>query len=42
MSSSVITQRGDGGETDLMFGQRVEKTHPRIVANGSLDELNAT
>lgn len=39
---SVITQRGDDGETDLMFGRRVAKTHPRIVANGSLDELTAT
>ena len=38
---SVITQRGDSGETDLMYGRRVSKTHPRILANGSLDELNA-
>ena len=38
---SVITQRGDSGETDLMYGRRVSKTHPRIIANGSLDELNA-
>ena len=39
--SSVITERGDLGETDLMYGRRVAKTHPRIVTNGSLDELNA-
>ena len=38
---SVITQRGDSGETDLMYGRRVSKTHERIIANGSLDELNA-
>ena len=41
VTMSVITQRGDSGETDLMYGRRVSKTHPRIVANGSLDELNA-
>jgi len=38
---SVITQRGDSGETDLMYGRRVSKNHPRIIANGSIDELNA-
>ena len=38
---SVITKRGDTGETDLMYGRRVSKNHPRIIANGSLDELNA-
>lgn len=38
---SVITKRGDSGETDLMYGRRVSKTHARIIANGSLDELNA-
>ena len=38
---SVITQRGDEGDTDLMYGRRVSKRHPRIVANGALDELNA-
>lgn len=38
---SVVTKRGDFGETDLMYGHRVSKTHPRVVANGALDELNA-
>ena len=38
---SISTKRGDGGETDLMFGKRVSKTHPRVVANGAIDELNA-
>ena len=38
---SVITKRGDSGETDLMYGRRVAKTHPRIIANGAIDELNA-
>jgi cob(I)alamin adenosyltransferase len=38
---SITTQRGDDGETSLMFGRRVPKTHPRIVACGEADELNA-
>ncbi len=37
---SVITKRGDDGETDLMYGRRVAKTHPRMIANGSVDELS--
>ena len=38
---SITTQRGDGGETDLMYGRRVAKTHPRVAACGEVDELNA-
>lgn len=38
---SITTQRGDGGETELMFGRRVHKTHPRVVVCGEVDELNA-
>ena len=38
---SVITKRGDCGQTDLMYGRRVSKNHPRVVANGAIDELNA-
>lgn len=38
---SIITQRGDDGETDLMFGKRISKTSIRIEALGSVDELNA-
>lgn len=38
---SITTQRGDNGDTDLMFGRRVRKTHPRVVACGEIDELNA-
>lgn len=38
---SVYTGRGDDGETDLMGGGRVSKTHPRIEAYGTVDELNA-
>ena len=39
--SSISTRRGDGGETDLMFGRRVGKDHPRVAACGAVDELNA-
>jgi cob(I)alamin adenosyltransferase len=38
---SITTQRGDTGETDLMFGRRVAKTHPSVAAYGEVDELNA-
>lgn len=38
---SIITKRGDDGETDLMFGKRIAKTSPRIAALGAIDELNA-
>ena len=33
---SISTRRGDEGETDLMFGRRVRKDHPRVVAGGAL------
>jgi cob(I)alamin adenosyltransferase len=38
---SIITKRGDDGETDLMFGKRAAKTSLRIAALGAIDELNA-
>lgn len=38
---SITTKRGDGGETDLMFGKRVAKTSQRCAALGAVDELNA-
>ena len=38
---SISTRRGDEGETELMFGRRVAKNHPRIIAGGAVDELNA-
>ena len=38
---SIATKTGDDGTTALMYGRRVTKTHPRIVANGAVDELNA-
>ncbi|MBV6501001.1 MAG: Cobalamin adenosyltransferase [Prosthecobacter sp.] len=38
---SIATRRGDEGETDLLFGCRLAKSHPRVHALGSVDELNA-
>ena len=38
---SISTRKGDLGTTDLLFGTRVPKNHPRIVALGDVDELNA-
>jgi cob(I)alamin adenosyltransferase len=37
----VYTRLGDSGETALVGGRRVAKDSPRIVAYGTLDELNA-
>lgn len=37
----VYTRTGDRGETGLVGGARVPKDSPRIVAYGTLDELNA-
>jgi len=37
----ITTGRGDQGLTDLLFGVQVPKGHPRIVACGDVDELNA-
>lgn len=38
---SIITGRGDNGETDLLFGHRVSKSSQRIKTLGVIDELNA-
>lgn len=37
----IYTRTGDDGTTALGDGTRIPKTHPRIVAYGSVDELNA-
>ena len=37
----VYTRLGDHGETGLVGGKRVPKDSPRIVAYGTIDELNA-
>ena len=35
------TRTGDKGETSLVGGKRIPKDSPRIVAYGTVDELNA-
>lgn len=37
----LYTRGGDQGETGLIGGTRVPKDHPRVVACGEIDELNA-
>ena len=37
----IYTKSGDGGATSLVGGKRVPKTHPRIEAYGTVDELNS-
>ena len=39
--SHLYTRTGDEGMTSLVGGQRVSKTHPRLDAYGTTDELNA-
>lgn len=38
---SIATRTGDDGSTGLMYNRRVAKSHPRVEAYGSVDELNA-
>ena len=38
---SIATRTGDTGTTGLMYNRRVPKSHPRVEAYGSVDELNA-
>jgi cob(I)alamin adenosyltransferase len=38
---SIVTKTGDHGETSLYSLERVSKSHLRIEAVGTLDELNA-
>lgn len=37
----IYTKTGDKGETGLIGGKRISKEDPRIVAYGSVDELNS-
>ncbi len=37
----IYTRTGDGGDTALFGGGRVSKDHHRVVAYGTVDELNA-
>jgi cob(I)alamin adenosyltransferase len=38
---SICTKTGDKGTTGLMYNRRIPKTHPRLDAYGTVDELNA-
>lgn len=37
----IYTKTGDHGDTSLFGGQRVSKNHSRIMAYGTVDELNS-
>lgn len=37
----IYTKKGDTGNTSLIGGTRVPKHHQRIVAYGTVDELNS-
>ncbi len=37
----IYTRSGDEGETSLFAGGRVSKSHLRLHAYGTVDELNA-
>lgn len=39
--SSIYTKTGDKGTTSLVGGKRVPKTHVRLDAYGTIDELNS-
>jgi len=39
--SKLYTRTGDRGQTALFGGRRVPKDHPRVVAYGTIDELNS-
>ena len=36
---SIVTKKGDGGYTELMYGRRINKNHPQVEAYGMVDEL---
>ena len=37
----IYTRTGDSGQTSLVGGKRVPKTHPRLEAYGTVDELSS-
>ncbi len=37
----IYTRTGDAGTTSLVGGTRVSKTHPRLEAYGTVDEVNS-
>src|SRR5918911_685633 len=38
----IYTKTGDRGETRLIGGKQVSKANPRIIAYGTVDELNSS
>ena len=42
MSAKVYTRTGDKGTSQLLTVGRVPKNHPRLIAYGDIDELNAS
>lgn len=38
---SIVTKRGDDGDTGLLYGGRVSKNDPRVEAYGTVDEAVA-
>lgn len=41
MAFKIYTKTGDGGNTSLIGGQKVPKSHIRIESYGTVDELNS-
>lgn len=41
MGMSIITRRGDDGDTDTMYGGRMSKNSPNVAACGCVDELTS-
>lgn len=41
MSNRIYTKTGDAGDTSLIGGTKVAKSHRRIEAYGTVDELNS-
>ncbi len=39
--NKIYTRTGDGGTTRLATGEQVDKWNPRVIAYGSVDEVNA-
>ncbi|HTX89325.1 MAG TPA: ATP:cob(I)alamin adenosyltransferase, partial [Bacteroidales bacterium] len=39
--NKIYTKTGDKGETSLLGGTRVKKSHERVEAYGTVDELNS-
>mgnify|MGYP001031724549 FL=1 len=42
MGMSIITRKGDDGQTDLMYGGRTSKLSAEVIACGAVDELNSS